>query len=282
MFVFVLTTLVLLAPLFIRATSHLPLLVGEEPYLHARVAQDMLDGKFGLGQFDYRINSYHILLTIVGSVVGVYLASVVVPPILGVFSMIALIQLFKRSKLDLLKKNMVLIMVAISPAFIYLFTFSTPHALAVFSTIVGLNLLIKGKKRSLLIGTILFLLACFIGIFNLALCCGILLFLAVKKKRKRLLPVLLLIMVLMLTLPYHVFNFTSRDTIYQFQQNILRDSITGFGALIGFSVFNLFLTVFGFIFTWKQKKRYALFYLMLALFVFLGLFLDKNSHQARL
>ncbi len=267
----------LLTPLFVRLVLHEPMLIGEEPYLHARIAQEVLDGKMGF--FEYKLTPYHLLLVGVGRFVGVYLASVVAPPILGVLSMIALIQIFKRLNIDLLTKNTILIILASSPAFIYLFVFSTPNALAVFLTLAGLVFLVKNRKMQMFVGVLLFLLAALSGLFNLVLCFGIILLLVVKKKRRKVLLFGILVLVLLLTLPYHLINFTLRDTIYQFRPKMLEDSVTDFGALIGFSVFNLFLALSGFVFSWKRKREYALFYFMFFVVFMFGLFLNKNYNM---
>lgn len=278
LFIVVFTILLLITPLIIRAVSHEPLLIGEEPYLHARIAQDLLEHRVSI-TFDHKISLYHLLLTGLGSIISVYFASVFIPPLLGILSIIVLIQILKRLEPDMLTKNIILIILVISPAFIYLFTFSTPATLAVFFTLVGINLLMKNKKLPMFIGTLFFLLASLTSLFNLILCFGIFLFLVITKTRRKMLLSLLLILLLLLTLPYYILNFTTRDTIYQFQQNIIKDSITSFGALIGFSVFNLFLTLFGFIFTWKKKARYAGFYLISLALIIVGLILNQNYNM---
>lgn len=272
--VIIFTFILLFTPSLLRMLSGHPLIFGEEPYLHAKLAMELQNGNFSLN-----FTPYHFLLAGFGIVFDIELASVIIPPILGVITLISFIHLLKKLKINTFRRNTILILLAISPAFIYTFTFSTPHALSVTFTLAGLNLLMKNKKVHLIAGGFLFLLASLHSLFNVVICSVIISYLIIKKKKTRALLLLILVLLLALTLPYQVMNFTFRDTVYQFQQSFVKDSITGFGALIGFSIFSLFLALFGFINTWKQKRKYALFYLMFVFVILFGLILNKNFNM---
>lgn len=277
-FIVIIGIVILLIPLLIRITAHSPLIIGEESYLQIKIAQSVFDN-FPDGFFAQRYGLYHVVVAGVGILIGIDYAAVIVPLILGAFSLLCIANILQRSKLDLILKSTLLTMVAISPGFIYLFTFSTPDSLAIFLMLLGSNLLIRNKRGFMLAGGILFLAAALNSLFIMVLCCAILLLIMTKKKRNKGLMLSIIFVILLISAPFNFINFSQRDTLYQFIPNLLKDSIVSFGALNGFSVFSLFLALFGFVVTWRQKRKYALFYALFMGMVLFGLALNKNYNM---
>lgn len=278
-FIIIIAIISLLTPLTIRFFSNDPVLMGQEAYYHAELSRQIMNNEFSGKIFDSDFNIYHLLIAGLGEITGVYIASLIIPIMLGIFSIIILINLSKKFKMNTLARRIFLLIFFLSPGFIYLFSFSSPHSLAVFLTLAGTYLLTKNKKYSVFKGSFLLLIASSFSLFNSLLCFAILIFIADKKKKNKHHIFISLFIIMAASLPYHIIGFEPRTTIELFRTNILKESITSFGALIGFSIFSIFLSIFGFISTWKKKDQYALFYLLITLLSFGVYLLNQNYNM---
>lgn len=278
-FIIIIAITSLLAPLTIRFFSNDPVLIGQEAYYHAELSRQIMNNEFSGNILDSNFNIYHLLIAGLGKLTGVYIASLVIPLMLGIFSTIIFIALSKRFKMNTLARSIFLLIYFLSPGFVYLFSFSSPHSLAAFLTLTGAYFLTKNKKFSVIGGSLLLLIASSFSLFNSLLCFAILIFIAGKKKNNRHHVFISLFIIMAASLPLHLIGFEPRTTIELFRTNILKESITSFGALIGFSIFNIFLSIFGFISTWKKKDLYAPFYLLITLLTIAIFFLNQNYNM---
>ena len=267
--IFFISILSLLTPLTIRFVSDEPVLAGTESYLHAKLAEQPISADHNL---------YHLLLAGAGRLIGVYLASILIPIFLGVFSTAVLIKLSRKFKMNEIARRIFLLIFILSPGFIYLFSFSSPHSLAAFLTLTGIFILTKNKKYSVLKGSLILLIASSFSLFNSLIVFAAMTMISLNKKNRN--KILIALVIIMATsLPYHLIDFEPRTTIELFRTNILTSSITSFGAFNGFSIFGIFLSIFGFIATWKNKNKNAIFYLLIIFLTIIGLILNQNYNM---
>jgi hypothetical protein len=195
--VFILMSLLALfalsAPHIIRHLDSQPLLIGDEPYYHARLARQTLDegllqrDDFVHGGRPYTPHPYHLLLAAFSALFGVVAVSKIIPIICGLVSAPLFYLILKRLGFSQLNRITISCVFLLSPVFIYMFSLSTPFCIMILLDLLGFFLFLQKEKRFYIASVAVFVAASFFGILNLLMVAVLALSytLAHRKKIKR-------------------------------------------------------------------------------------------------
>ncbi|MBW2978590.1 hypothetical protein KY304_00580 [Candidatus Woesearchaeota archaeon] len=266
--VFLLAVFLLLLPYFLRLNSDNHIFIGSEPHYHAKVASEISQGRLDknvlIPEKGYRLNPYHFLLALACFFIPIEFASIFVPILLGLLSVILLYFVLDSVNFKFLRSFFVLIIFVLSPTFVSFFCLSTPRAFITFLIILGFYLFLKKSRYAFIMSAFAFFLLSFFGIFHSIIISLILLVYCLHNKR--LLPRFYVILfvfagsALAVNLPFYIiggFNFVSYS-------GILSDT----GCIFGFSVFSLLLSAVGLFFVWRYKKKLYKVYLLMIILLF--------------
>ncbi|MCP3682729.1 MAG: hypothetical protein GY861_08575 [bacterium] len=249
--VVLLALIVLAAPPVFRLVYHDNLLIGEEPYYHARIAQQISEDTDTL-IYDERIiqpTLYHYMLFASSNIVGIENASRLLPLLFGVLSVVLFYFLLRKLGVDKEKTFIISLLLVISPAFIYTFVFSTPHALSVLIILLGMFLISFRKTTCTVIAFVLFASLLFFNTFSILLALVILGALVINKGKEKLLFLFFMMALLVASLFYFI---SLNKPFVEFSSDL--------GALIGFGIFTLVLSVLGLLVTWDQRSKLLVIY----------------------
>lgn len=283
-FAFTLAFLILLVPLLLRLIYFDGLLMGSETYYHARFASEIAQqgipkqDSFVFDQRLYKANPYHVLLAFTSKFMSIELASMLLPIIFGLMSLVLFYLLLKSLKFSLRIRFLSLLILVSSPAFIATFTLSSPHCFAIFLFLLALYLFLQKKRSFIFLASLIFITNIFFSFFNALITALFLFFYGIHEKKRSQLCFFLCFFILFAGFTYYYPNFITR-TVYT--KNVLADFLSDLGANIGFGFFNIILAGLGFVIKWREKKRLPLFY-ALTIFFLLSLFFLRAHGNAYL
>ena len=270
--IFILAVIMLSLPYMLRISDNNTTLIGSESYLHARISQTLLvkgeavNDLLITGGRPFITNPYHHLLSNVSYFTGIADASKYVPFILGLISVFLMFSLLKHFKLSTLKIFLIMLVFVLSPGFIYVFTFSNPHALLLFLALLGFNLFFCRQKRLFIFSIPVFFLMPYFSILISFI--AVILLLSVSLQRRRsinrfivILTVLVISASLNFFIKYSSIGFPEKSVM--FRESFSAIYLSSLGSLVGFDIFMLFLAVMGFFYTWGRKQRLMGLYLSL-------------------
>ena len=259
-YVMLAAVIVLLIPYLVRFLLYNNIMIGEESYYHADIARQIIEQKSLIQDPNYVFNPYHLVLASAGYFIGVELASKLIPFLLGIFSALIFYLILKKFKMNIKERLFVLLMLVISPAFIYLSVISNTHSVPVFLILLGIYFLLKKKMISTVFSIISFAAAVSFGIFNALLIITLLLAYMIKEKSKK--AIIILFIIILISAAFMPFYFQEKTEIIQ-KEGILQSSISDLGALTGIGVFSILLAFIGFSLMWKKKKEHIFIFLPL-------------------
>tara|TARA_Y100000310_G_C20652846_1_gene800397 strand:+ start:563 stop:1960 length:1398 start_codon:yes stop_codon:yes gene_type:complete len=239
-------------------------LIGDESYLHLRLMGDTGydDLSYGGREISYPVG-FGFLIGLLSPLLGGVFAVKLLHFIFGMFTFVLFF--FILRKLGFMREDRLyaLFFLILSPAFIYLFSFSGSFSVAVFLTLLSFLLLLHKK---LLVGSLVFFLIPFFnlyaGFFGLFL-----LFFYVFEDKKRISWFLMMFLGVVL-LSFLLYG----DPIVYREPVQFVDLVSDFGGDFGFAFFTLILAFLGFIVLWTHKYHYFFFYLLFGFLVFFMLF----------
>ena len=275
---FILSLVILSIPLLIRFFSRGTLLIGEQPYLHLSIAKRIISGELRYSLFSTQVNFYHLLLAYLGTFFGLEYVALILPLVMGAVSLTLFYSILRNLLSDTRIALLATLLLLFSPAFFYLSLVSTPDILLVPLLLLSFILLLSGKRLSLVISWLILLAASLHDPFVLLL--SVLLFLIVffySKGDRRLRKWLLIILVLV-GISYHAFAPRILTGLYLFRGNILRDSVTDLGGLVGFGIFYILLILGGFVSSWSRKRAFYPLHLAILMLIAAMLLLNENRN----
>jgi len=249
---------VLLIPHLVRFAYFDNYMLGDTPYFHARIAQQVLDEGFvtidSLDGSIVEFNAYHYILAAVGSIIGVLTATNFLPFIVGLVSIVLLYMILRKFQVEY--AFIICIFTIISPLFIYTFTVSNPMAIVVLINLAGIYLLSVRPWTSVFA----FAFIPFFGLVNTIVSTVLVLAYCHKFKIKK---CGVIISVLLLGTIASV--FIVRPVLQISSGNLPQDNLVDLGATLGFNLFALLLAGAGLIKVWKQKRQPRILLLMIIL-----------------
>lgn len=280
-FAFTLALIMFLVPLAFRLIYFNGLLMGSEPYYHARfaseIAQQGIPSKdsFVFDQRPYKANPYHVLLAFISKLVSIELASMLLPIIFGLISLTLFHLILKKLRFRLKIRSLSLLILIISPAFITTFTSSSPHCFAILVFLLALYLFLQQKRSFIFLSSLIFITNIFFSFFNVLVTALFLFFYGIYEKKRSRLCFMLCFFILLSGFIYHYPNFVT-ETVYT--KSVLADFLSDLGAGIGFGFFNIILAGLGFVIKWREKKRLPLFYALTIFFLLSFFFLRAHGN----
>jgi len=267
-YVMLAAVIVLLIPHLVRFLFYNNIMIGDEPYYHATIAKQIIEQKSLIHDSNYVFNPYHLVLASAGYFIGVELASKLIPFLLGLLSVLIFYLILKEFKMNIEERLFVLLILIVSPAFIYLSVISNTHSIPVFLTLLGIYLLFKKNIFLTILSLLAFAATVPFGIFNALLVITLLLAYIIKEKSKK--TIILLSIIIIISAVFMPVYFQEKTEVLS-KEGILQSSISDFGALAGIGIFNILLAFIGFSLMWRKKKEHIFIFLPL-LFMLIGLF----------
>ncbi len=266
----ILAFVILSIPLATRIIRFEGLMMGSEPYYHARIASGIAsqgipkNDNLSFDQRAYRPNPYHLLLAFASGFMSIELVSMVIPIIFGLASLVFFYLLLKRLGFDLRVRFFSLLILIASPAFISTFTSSSPACFAIFISLLAIYLFLDKKDVFKFMAAALFIVTAFFSFFS-ALIVSLFLFFYGAYQRKQLNICLFLCLLVLIT--GFVYNYPNFIVQSVSSKNMLTDFLADMGANIGFGLFNIILAGIGFVIKWREKKRLFIFYALISFFL---------------
>ncbi|MBI3034126.1 hypothetical protein HYY72_03120 [Candidatus Woesearchaeota archaeon] len=252
---------VLVSPFFLRISLNVPLVFGEEPYYHARIAEEISGGNIAASDTlvynsrPYYFGPFQVLLGYASLLIGLDRALVILPVIFGLLSFILFYLILGNFGITGLRRAIMSVLLASSPSFISTFTMSGPHSLAILLFLGGFYALMSRKMKfagfAVLVSTIMF------GLFNSMLLIVLLLGHYLAENRRKMFFLLLFFFSFIGSAAYYLLTADSA-----FNAGILSSVLSDFGGN-GFGIFTILLLFAGVAFTWKQKYSYSIPYFLL-------------------
>jgi len=259
---FIVAFVLLLLPYFFRFAQGNTVFIGSEPHYHARIASFIRDN--GMPEKDvfsdkkYLFNPYHFVLAGAGFIIPIEIASIIVPVMLGLLSLLFFYLVLRSFKFNSQRSFFILFIFVFSPFFVSIFSLSTPRALALVLLFLGFYLFQKKSSVSFLFSLIILGIASLCGFVHAVMILIILLVYSFCMKKRFIrfyfaFTVVFLVF-LFVYLPYYLFTGG-------FGLVLKSDLISEFGAIYGFGVFSLLLGIFGLFLVWIYKKRFYAAYI---------------------
>ena len=244
-----------IVPHLLRYISGNPALIGEEGYLHERIAENILEGDFTrdtsvVGGRTLYYSPYHFLLAMIGLLTSLTAAAIILPLALGIGSALLFYKILEKFNIGSTERFVALCIFIVSPAFIYSFSLSTNHPLSLFFVLFSSWTYLKGGNYHKL-AFISFIIASALNIFNGLLLSLLLIFLLIKTREDQkhiFFAVMLLAIIAFFIHP----PFTS--TYHQTTSSLITELVSDLGSAVGYGVFILMLAILGMIWAWPTKK----------------------------
>lgn len=273
--VFIVSLTILVLPMAARLIFHGILLPGSESYHSQLISRMLMEGtlKFSFGG---EANIYHLLLAYLGGVLGLDTAARLLPILLGTFSATLFYLIMRKILNDVRTSTLTTMILVFSPAYLYLFSISTPDCLIALLILAGAYLSLSSRRLSVISGGILLSLVSSYNPFVFALSFSAFLLVMLNTKNNRATRLALLSVITFVGIYSSIFLHDYSLPIESFRANLINQSIIDFGGKIGFGLFQVILLFSGLSYTWAKKRDYVQFYIVLALLFALMLALDVN------
>jgi hypothetical protein len=274
--VLVISLAVISVPVVSRLIFHGDLLVGGESYHNVDIARKLMIGEIRFDPLDKDMGAYHLLVAYLGSAIGIENSARLISIVLSALSACLFYLIARRLINDLRTAIIVTLIFIFSPVFLYLAIFSVPDTLVIFLILTAVLLSLSGRGVPLLISGAILIGVSTHSIFSFAFAAAVSLMLLIHLKNHRRLRVALLILLVIGGVAYHLVSLHNNAGISGFRSDLAREAITDFGGLIGFGIFHIIVAVVGLFSTWKNKKEYTVFYVLLAGLFLVSILMNTN------
>lgn len=261
--VLVVAALVLLVPGIIRHFFFNSTLVGEQSYYSLRAAQSSTatdSGAYYPKPFFY--TPYDYLLRFLSRYLDTSLLSRAIPYILGILSVIFFYLILSDFELEEENLFYVMLLLVISPIFIYTFSVSNPDSLAVLLLLVGSWLLMQKNSVVSALSALPFLLASYTVVNSVLVFVVLISYYLLKKEKAKL---IIAISVFLVVADVLLKNPLAVNLLVPGGFGSIQQLISDFGGLAGFSIFALIFFFAG-IFSFR-RDRLKNFYPLFAFFI---------------
>ncbi len=271
-------TFIVLSSVFaLRLIQHKPILPAGESYYNLRMAEELkanpLTIKDPVQNTPYQPNPYHYLLLLMLLMFSPEIVSILTPLALGLVSAIIFFKLLTLLGVKYEDAAYSLIILAVTPAFITLFSGLYLYGFVLFISLLIIFLVIIGKKSkyTLALSSLLLLilaLASFTG-FLITIALSIIICLALKRKIITviipIIPAVLALFVLAASSIYPV-------ALIGFQAFEFKNILSVLGADLGFDIFLIILFFIGFILIWNRNEKSRFLHLAVLAFLIFSFF----------
>ncbi len=257
--------LLLLVPFAVRLINGLPLMPGSEGYGHARIA-GIIAGS-GIPEFDpampereYSFNVFDFVLAGFAKLAGIEAAAVLLPLLLGIATLLCAVVAVRRWRLQ----AAVLLVFALSPLFVSVFTQAVPLSLEIFLLVLYLVVLSpaensRSARLSFIAALAAVIIAALLASFGIVpAIAAFVLPMILRTINKRVQPQMLLasIAAFAVLVSFSLPAFLQEEPVPFDQPVPVVQAISDFGGSGGLSLFAWLLAFIGFILLWQYKKKY--------------------------
>ncbi len=260
--------LILSAPYIARGLAGKPLIYGDQPYYHARIAKLLINEQVSAKDtliYNNRplfFGPYHLLLAFTAQQSSLRTASIMLPILLGLASLIFFYLLLGRLQITGVKRAGVCLLLMTMPAYLQTFSSSNSQALAITLYLCGFYLLTVKKLQ--IPGFLILLSTALFGLFNMLLIFATLLIYYTKMEARKLFFITASAIIFLTSFLYYL--FLSERLL---PEGFLSRLISDLGGN-GIGIFTLILAAAGLLFSWKRRQQY---FIPFFLFLFVGAFL---------
>ncbi len=241
--------LLMIIPSLIRTIHNNDSLIGEQSYFHLGLAQNIgLDEEHQYPLNNNYTSIFHYLLMGFITFLGPFVASKLVPFILG---LIAVVLLLVMSKEKIFQKNEQIIFIGlcvISPIFLSIFSTLTPFSLVLILGLAGFLLFVRESRFAYP----MIILIAFVDIIGFVILCLLLLAYSVLHKRSEEV-IFTFISGGVIAIIMSSFGFLAIDPF--FGKPSLSTFFSGLGGNFGYSIFLMILALIGIGSQWKKSNR---------------------------
>jgi len=270
-YIFLIAVVVLSSPLIARAYTSGNYPAGYEPYYHEKSAREIIGNGFHFSQDDLKDGLYHPILAAAGFFIGVRPAASLIPFLMGVSSLVVFYLLLKKLNIELKIRMAAAVIAAISPPFTYTFANSNPYSVSIFLTLLGMYLMITGKKEAMIASVLLFIAAIPGGFLPAAVIVISLMLYYFSVKDKTNTPLAAAIVVGVAAILYNI--IVPQETGVNIGMRLLVD----FGSIEGFGLFTLILSAIGFYALWNKKGELFPIYSFMVLLISASIFFPSAN-----
>jgi hypothetical protein len=271
--VIVCAIIILLIPNLIRFFFFNNYMLGETSYYHANIAQDILNNENNIQETGF--NAYNYIIAYTGKYTNILTATNFIPFIAGILSIFFFYLLLRRLKFNINKTTLITLFWIISPIFIFSFTVSNPFSIIILLNISGFYFFI-GNKYSW-ISILIFCLIPFFGVEHTLLTSILILLYTFKNKNKLIISSISIILLIIISfIIISNFGYVQPKNIILENSNIIQNNIVGLGAILGFNIFVLLLSIIGIIKSWKKKHAFFSIYIIFILLFTTSYYLDSQ------
>ncbi|PIN69883.1 hypothetical protein COV93_03735 [Candidatus Woesearchaeota archaeon CG11_big_fil_rev_8_21_14_0_20_43_8] len=252
------------------------ILIGDESYLQMDITKD-IDAKDLLVPSSYgrwQINPYNLLLDAFSKVTSDAFASRMLPLVFGLMSLFFAYIVLRKCRFTETTLFFILVVLIISPPFIYTFSTSNIFSMLIFLNILVIYLVSKTNTfwqyLAIPIGILIF---CFGWLSTITTILFLLIFTYMKQKERGTLFLIIFIALLSLGYVLSPYNTSNQhaNTEDRDVSGIFKNLVSDLGSPFGFGIFDLLLLFVGIIVTWKMRSRYFPIYILLLILFFLAL-----------
>jgi hypothetical protein len=280
-FLLAITLLALLLPNLIRSSQAY---IGEDPYFYSRLSSTIDKNNFYYDSLSYsgRQFIYSLGQPLIFLFFSKFLPdSIIINVIPIIFALISLLLFYLILKEFYVEPNvnyLSLLILAISPPFIYIFTSYNKFTFITLLLLLTFYLFIKKDKTLNIISYILFFIVPYFGYQYSILALLLTLIYCIKAKDTKRFYIMLLITLLSLIIAYlpNIIRYGFSESA-KFDKSLRYQSLfSDLGGDFGISVFIIFLSFFGLSYLWNSKYKYWPIYLALILFIIFVLYLPNS------
>lgn len=258
-FLFSLFTFISLVIQIIRFVHYDSVPIGYESYFHQRMAASILTG-------NRSYNPFHLLISGFSLIFGTLNVAKILPLIMGYITLWLLIKFFEKTGMDLIERFIVLLILTTSPVFIYLSSTLNVYLFGLMMVLAGALFYLEDRTIFKNICYLIILLSSFyLGLLISIIC----LFEYLRDKNKSQFFYFLFVLIFSIA-SFQIVPYTDAGN------NLISSFIGDLGAVLGFNIYALILSIFGLLGLWKHKRMHFQAYGITLILFIISVFFDKR------
>jgi len=276
LFLFIIAIFVLMLPNLLRSYNTY---IGEDSYFYSRISDSINNyDKLSYSGRDFSYSQGQtIIFSFFKNIFPIPFVINIIPIILGIISLILFYLILKELYVEPNVIYFSLILLILSPPFIYIFSSYNSFTLTTFILFLMFYLFINKNEMSNLLSYLLIFIIPFFGYEFSVLALALILIYCIKQKEIKRFYISLLVSIISLSLAYlpllSQHGFSESLTIGK--SSVYKSLFSDLGSNFGISIFIIFLGFFGLSYLWFYKYKYYHVYLCLIILLIFTFYFDK-------
>ncbi|MFH0798229.1 MAG: hypothetical protein V1906_02340 [Candidatus Woesearchaeota archaeon] len=246
--------------------------IGEDSYFNIRMAESM--SPYDSLSYGGRVSAYNLGLPMMLSLSPLLLARFL-PFMLGLLSFILFGLLLDYFEVK--ERNLGLLLLAVSPPFIYMFSTLNSYFVAVFLALLGFFLFSRKSRIFVALAMLVFSIMPFFNLMMALICSVLVIFFGLfKLKMKKRYAFTIFILIIIVSFAYYGYMaYAAGEPINLFFKTgaqgfnaTLMSMFSELGGKFGLAIFGVILFVFGLVYSWDRKyKELSVFFSIMFLII---------------